>query len=298
MAVYQEITCKSACNHINSRFLPYHWDLNAYRGCTHGCKYCYAIYSHKYMESGSFFGEVFVKTNIVEQLERQLRSPSWKREIVNLGGVTDSYQHAEAQYKLLPDILKLLIRYKTPCIVSSKSDLILRDFDLLAELAQVAGANVAETVTCMDESIRSRLEPGGVPSARRLAVLKAFAGTRVSTGVHSMPIVPYLTDQAENLEALFAGAREAEADYLLPGLLNLRGPTRQVFFDFLRRDFPEKLAPIRAAYEKGGLDKSYKAAFYERIVQLRRQYGVSSDYIAPIRAQLRAEPDCAQLSFF
>lgn len=298
MTVYHEITCKSACNHINSKFLPYHWDLNAYRGCTHGCRYCYAIYSHRYMESGSFFGEVFVKTNIVDQLERQLRSSSWRREIVNLGGVTDNYQEAEAQYKLMPEILKLLIRYKTPCIVSSKSDLILRDFDLLAELAQVAGVNVAQTVTCMDETIRTRLEPGGVASRRRLEVLRAFAKTQVTTGVHSMPIVPYLTDGRDNLEALYAGAREAETDYLLPGLLNLRGPTRRVFFDFIRQDFPQKLEQLQRAYSSGRLDRAYKAQLYGLIGQLRQQYGVGADYMAPIRAQLQAEPEYAQLSLF
>ena len=110
---YHEITCGSAVNKLK-RKNPYGWDLNIYRGCEHGCKYCYAIYSHQYIDSDNFFDEIYVKTNVVEQLEKQLSAPSWKREVINIGGVTDSYQTAEATYKIMPDILRLLIKYKTP----------------------------------------------------------------------------------------------------------------------------------------------------------------------------------------
>ena len=128
MAVYKEITCASACNKLK-RKIPYGWDLNIYRGCEHECRYCYAMYSNEYLGSGDYFEEIYVKTNIAEQLEKELSSPNWKREVVNIGGVTDSYQPAESIYKQMPDILKLMIRYKTPCIISTKSDLILRDYD-------------------------------------------------------------------------------------------------------------------------------------------------------------------------
>ncbi|OJT81281.1 radical SAM protein, partial [Clostridioides difficile] len=86
------------------------WDLNIYRGCEHGCKYCYAIYSHKYINSNNYFEEIYVKTNIVEKLERQLKSSKWKKEVINIGGVTDSYQPIEADYKIMPEILNLLIK--------------------------------------------------------------------------------------------------------------------------------------------------------------------------------------------
>ena len=123
MATYKEMTCTIACNKLK-RKIPYSWDLNIYRGCEHGCKYCYAIYSHQYLNSKQYFDDIYVKTNIVEQLEKQFSSPTWKREVVNINGVTDSYQPIEAKYQLMPEILRLLIKYKTPCIISTKSDLI------------------------------------------------------------------------------------------------------------------------------------------------------------------------------
>ena len=143
---YQEITCSAAFRRVKGRF-PFHWDLNPYRGCGHGCKYCFAVYSHRYLESDAFFDDIYVKTNIVEELEKQLRRPSWTREVINIGGVTDSYQQAEAHYRLMPEILRLLIQYKNPCIISTKSDLILRDFDLIARLAELTYVNVACTIT-------------------------------------------------------------------------------------------------------------------------------------------------------
>jgi DNA repair photolyase len=190
---YIEVTCDTACNKLKRR-MPYSWDLNIYRGCEHGCKYCYAMYSHQYLDSTHYFDEIYVKTNIIEQLEKQLSSAAWKRQVVNIGGVTDSYQPVEAQYKLMPEILKLMIKYKTPCIISTKSDLILRDYDLIAKLADITYVNVAATITCMDENLRQRIEPHGTQSIKRFAMLKEFAQTNASTGLHVMPIIPYLTD--------------------------------------------------------------------------------------------------------
>ena len=99
----------------------------------------------------------------------------------------------------MPEILRLMIKYRNPCIISTKSDLILRDYDLIVRLSEVAAVNLAATITCMDERVRTRLEPGGVPSARRFEVLRAFSETRACTGVHLMPIIPFLTDSRANL---------------------------------------------------------------------------------------------------
>lgn len=298
MTVYREVLCQSACHAVQSRFLPYHWDLNPYRGCTHGCRYCFAMYSHRYLESDAFFGEVFVKTNIADRLERLLRSPSWRREVINLGGITDSYQHAEARYRLMPDILRLLIRYRTPCIISSKSDLILRDFDLLDQLSRLTYVNIAQTVTTMDESVRRRLEPGAAPSARRMEVLRAFRRTNAVVGVHLMPMVPLLTDGAAALEAVYAAAREADVHYVLPNPLNLRGRTRTAFFRFLREDCPDLEPALRRLYAGGGLDRAYRAAQAARVADLRRRYGLSADYRRFAQERLAPPETCRQFSLF
>ena len=110
--LYQSICCKSALNKINS-FLPYHYDLNIYRGCEHHCVYCFAKYSHRYLEDDNFFDHIYIKENIVEELAKKLSSKSWKRDVINLGGVTDSYQPIEKEKQLMPKILKLLTKSRT-----------------------------------------------------------------------------------------------------------------------------------------------------------------------------------------
>lgn len=292
---YKEMSCKVALNHLK-RPMPYSWDLNIYRGCAHSCQYCYAIYSHDYLGAENYFGNIYVKTNIVDQLEKQLRHPKWNREIINIGSVTDSYQPLEKHYKIMPEILKLLIKYKTPAIISTKSDLILRDYDLIDELSRITYINIAATITTMDENLRKLLEPGGVDSSIRFNMLKTFRQTNASVGLHVMPIIPYLTDSLENIDSLFRMAKESNVHYVLPGTLNLRGKTRTVFFDFIKREFPNLMNDLLALYKTGGVDKEYKEALYQRVNQLRDQYGLSSSYTKPIKEKLQQIN--IQMSFF
>ena len=283
-----EMTCESALNKLK-RKVPFGWDLNIYRGCSHACNYCYAIYSHQYLNSDGFYDDIFVKTNIVELLEKELSSPSWKREVVNIGGVTDSYQKAEKNYQFMPQILKLLIKYKTPAIISTKSTLVLRDFDLIDELSRITYINIAATITTMDESVRKKIEPGGAPSAERFAMLKEFRKTNASIGLHVMPIIPYITDSRENMEALCVNARDCGADYMLPGTLYLRGATRNVFFDSMRKNFPEEFPKLQAMYKTGAASKEYKDHLYEMVNELRKQYGISSSYAKPMKEKMHRD---------
>lgn len=282
---YKEIHCESALNELK-RKVPYGWDLNIYRGCGHACSYCYAIYSHQYLNADGFYDDIHVKTNIVEQLERELSAPTWKREVINIGGVTDSYQKAEETYQFMPRILKLLIRYKTPAIISTKSTLVLRDYDLIDELSRITYINIAATITTLDEAVRQKIEPGGAPSAERFAMLKQFRQTNASVGLHVMPIIPYLTDSYENLEALCANAQDSGVHYLLPGVLYLRGATRKVFFDFIQQNYPELYPRLQALYKSGGAEKAYKDRLYLNVNELRNRYGISSSYTKPMKDKM------------
>ncbi|WBW99006.1 SPL family radical SAM protein [Oceanirhabdus sp. W0125-5] len=293
---YKEITCEKALNKLKRR-VPYSWDLNIYRGCEHGCKYCYAMYSHRYMDSNDYFHDIYVKTNIIEQLERQLSSTRWKKEIINIGGVTDSYQPAEEQYKFMPEILKLLIKYKTPAIISTKSDLILRDYDLIDKLSRITYVNVAATITTMDEKLRKLIEPKGAVSNNRFEMLKAFRKTNASVGLHLMPIIPYLTDSYENIDSLFSRARECDVHYVLPGVLYLRGETRKVFFNFIKTQFPNLYNDLLALYKTGGANKEYKDQLYKMVNELRDKYSLSSSYTKPMKEKL-SQREHKQLSFF
>lgn len=277
--VIEEIKIKRALNRLRSNFLPYKWDLNVYRGCSHRCQYCYALYSHQYLESGkNFFDTIYVKTNIVETLEKELSNKKWKREVINLGGVTDSYQPIEEKYKIMPEILKLMIKYKTPIVISTKSDLILRDMNLLIELASVATVNVAVTITTMNENIRNKIEPGAKSSEKRLEVLKQLSGKNIGLGLHLMPILPMITDNEENIENIFREVSKIPIDYSICGFLNLRSATRVNFLDFIKRDFPNLFNDYLKLYQSPFISKEYAKNIYEKIWRLKKKYNINSDY--------------------
>jgi DNA repair photolyase len=277
---------KSALNKLKRR-IPYGWDLNIYRGCEHGCKYCYAMYSHDYLGDGNYFNKVYYKKNIVEALERELSSPTWKREIVNIGGVTDSYQPIEKELQIMREVLKLMIKYKTPVIISTKSDLILRDYDLIKQLADITYVNIACTITTMDEGIRALIEPNGSSSMRRFEVLKEFKKTNASIGVHVMPIIPYLTDSYDNIDKIYKMASIINADYVLPGTLYLRGKTRDYFLNFLRDYDLNLYDKFILLYKAGGASKEYKDNLYTKVDEIKNKYGLTSNYMKALKAKLK-----------
>ncbi|MDD3303575.1 MAG: radical SAM protein [Clostridia bacterium] len=295
----KKIICKSALNKINSSMLPYKWDLNIYRGCEHKCRYCFAVYSHQYIEDKNFFDHVYVKTNVVDRLEQELRARRWNREVINIGGVTDSYQPCEESYKLMPDILKLLIKYKTPAIISTKSDLILRDISLIDELSKVSAVNIACTITTMNEDIARKIEPGAVCSKRRVEVLREMKKTGASVGLHNMPIIPYLTDSYENLNSLYAMANDVKVDYVIPSLLNLRGETKKVFLNFIYHTYPDLYHNICMLYQDGRLNKEYKLMANKRINELIKKYGIPRNYMKAMNMKLKQYDSYGeQLSLF
>lgn len=285
----KELVAQTALTKLN-RKIPYGWDLNIYRGCQHSCRYCYAMYSHKYIGSDDFFKDIYVKTNIVDILEEELKSPDWKREVINIGGVTDSYQQAEELYKIMPQVLKLLIKYKTPAIISTKSKLVLRDYDLIDELSRITYINIAESITTTDEDVRMKIEPCSSNTEERFWVLKEFRKTRASIGVHLMPIIPFITDSQENLEKIFYFTADCGADYLLPGTLYLRGSTREYFFEFVKNEFPQFYEKLRLLYKTGGAGSQYKNELYSMVNGLREKYKVSASYTKPMKERLGRMP--------
>jgi DNA repair photolyase len=245
------------------------------------------MYSHDYLGDGNYFNKVYYKRNIIESLERELSSPSWKREIVNIGGVTDSYQPIEKELKIMREVLKLMIKYRTPVIISTKSDLILRDYDLIKELADITYVNIACTITAMDESIRTIIEPNGCSSMRRFEVLKEFRKTNASIGVHVMPIIPYLTDSYDNIDEIYRMASIIKADYVLPGTLYLRGKTRDYFLNFLKNYDLNLYNKFILLYKTGGASKEYKDSLYTKVNEIKNKYGLTSNYMKPLKAKLK-----------
>lgn len=290
-AQYLPIQCKTALHSVRGGF-PYKSDLNIYRGCENGCKYCFAIYSHKYMNksendgpvhpSGGYYDQIYVKTNVAEQLDKELSRPGRKRAVINIGGVCDSYQRAEEEFEIMPDVLKVMLKHKNPIIISTKTDLILRDFDLIDELSKYAFVNIASTITTADENLRAKIEPGAVSTKRRFDMLEKFGKTDATIGVHTMPVLPFLTDTPENLEAIFSKTKEIGAEYIIVQTLYLRSQTRKTYFEFIKAEFPELFEGMTHLYRTGSLDKEYKKEFYTMMNPLLKKYGLSTDYMKPV----------------
>jgi len=272
---YIPIDNKSALNKVKGSF-PYTWDLNIYRGCANGCKYCFALYSHDYLNDSSFFGRVYYKKNIIECLEKELSKKSWKRDIVNIGGVTDSYQEIEKEMKLMPEILKLMIKYKTPVIISTKSTLILRDIELIKELAKITNVSIAFSIITTDENLRKKLEPNTSPIIDRFKAIKELKKTGCTVGVHMMPIIPYLTDNWDNLNKIFELSKKTDVNYLLPGLINLRGKTKHYFLNFLKEYDIDKYNKFNFLYR--GEYKEYRNKLYKELYKLKKKHNISYDY--------------------
>src|SRR6478752_8121731 len=190
-ARYQEITCRSALNPVKG--MPFNWTLNAYRGCTHGCHYCFARRYQTQFELGpgdEFSSLIFVKVNLIDVLRRELDKPSWKREQVGLGTATDPYQPIEGHYKLTRRTLEALIAARTPVGIVTKGPMIVRDIDLLVELSRVARCTVCLSVPTVDEAAGRALEPGTAHPLQRLRAVRTLCEAGVHAGVLMAPVVP------------------------------------------------------------------------------------------------------------
>lgn len=244
----KEIDNKTVIRKCEAGFTPYTYDINIYRGCAHRCRYCYALYSHKYLESDNFYDDIFFKKNI-DLLDKELCSNKNKGELVGVGTVCGSYQPLERSLKIMPKVLSYFIKHKTPIYLSTKSNLILRDIELIKQLSSVTQVYISLSITCMDEKISSKLEPNVISSEERFMVAKKLKEeTNAFVGVHLMPIIPYLTDSKENLTAIISRAKELNLDFVKAAPLNLFGETKKAFYNFLDREFPRQSKEIQSLY--------------------------------------------------
>lgn len=274
---YQKIMVKQALNKTSGKY-PYHWDLNIYRGCYHACHYCYALYSHQYLGDENFFETIFIKENIIEVLEKQLQAKSWKKEVINIGSVCDSYQPIEAETMLMRDVLKLMIKYQNPIIISTKSTLILRDIDLIAELANITYVSIALTINSTSNNLNNLFESNAPTCLDRFKVLKRLKETNAQVGLHMMPLIPYLSARKENIEAMFVLANKVNVDYVIVGLLNLRSQTKQHFFTYLKDNLPEYYELIYTYYHDSKVRKEYKKRYYQYLNELIKKYHINLNY--------------------
>jgi DNA repair photolyase len=286
----KEITVKTAlCYH--DRAFAANYDLNIYRGCEHRCEYCFAQYSQDYLES-DFFNDIFVKVNIAEALDRELGKRSWGGHPINISGVCDCYQPLEEKYKLMEGVLKILIKYKNPAFILTKSPLIGRDFGLIKKLSETAPVCIATSITTLNEEISRKLEPNVAPALERLKIMEQFAPLgKCQRGIMLMPIIPYLTDDAENLGNIFRIGKNLRVDGIVCGSLHLRGQLKKNFFSFLEKNFPQTLPHMQRIYKTAYASRDYEAKLGAYLRGLRKKYWLFGLNADSLRKNLPAELD-------
>ncbi|MFW9922105.1 MAG: radical SAM protein [Candidatus Thorarchaeota archaeon] len=272
---YIEQTCKSILHKIDLSYLPFNWGANPYRGCIHSCIYCFARYSHSYLDldpKNEFESKIFVKMNSPHILRKEFSNPKWKKELVNLGSVCDPYQIAEEKYRLTREILKVFLAYKNPITIATKSDLILRDIDLLEELNQTAFTDILFSISSISECIQKEIEPRAPSTEKRLATIKTMSDRGLKVGVLLMPIAPFLNDSEKEIEKLFKAVAAAGTSYVIPGILYLQGPSKKRFFEFLEQEHIELVEKYKVLYQTRSPPIEYKNKKRELFHSLIKKY--------------------------
>jgi DNA repair photolyase len=276
---YFEIDCKGLLNRTRPG-MPFEWSLNPYRGCEFGCRYCYARYTHEFMElrqSEDFENQIYAKSGVGAILRRELRRIDGSRGIA-IGTATDPYQPAERRYGRTREALEVFAETSGNAIsITTKSDLVRRDIPLLKKIAQRNTVSVNMTITTLDASLARLLEPRAPRPELRLRAVAALAEAEIDVGVFPNPIMPLITDQEQRLDRLAKAARDRGATYFGGGVLFLMPCSRKVFFPFVGEHFPHLLRRYEERYEKDAyLRGPYREAIRDRIAAIRDRYGLRS----------------------
>jgi DNA repair photolyase len=289
---YFAMQSRSTLNRESSGHMPFAWTLNPYRGCEFGCKYCYARYSHEFMEMWNgldFERKIYAKVNAPELLREELRLARDKGLPIALGTATDPYQPAEKQFEITRGLLEVFAGFEgLEFSITTKGTLILRDLELLRTIASQHRFSVHITVTTLDERLARLLEPKAPPPGKRLEVVAELAQAGIHVGVNVMPILPGLTDSERSLDQLAGSAAQAGARLLPASILFLMPSAMKQFMPFLEREFPKLVKRYRKLYARSAyLEGEYKEQIKALMRRLRVRYGLTgervADQIAPRR---------------
>jgi DNA repair photolyase len=232
---------RSFITYNKSPDIPFAAGINPYRGCEHGCVYCFARPTHEYLGFGSgidFETKIMVKLSAPELLRLELSAKKYVPQALTLSAITDVYQPLERQLKLTRKVLEVLLEFRNPVVIITKNHLVTRDTDILSELAKLNAASVAISLTSLDEDLRRKLEPRTSTAKRRLHAIETLANAGVRVGVMNAPIIPGLTDH--EIPTLVKAAVDAGASFAHYGLLRLPHSNTTLFTDWLERHCPDR----------------------------------------------------------
>jgi DNA repair photolyase len=277
-ARYQEIRCRSALNAVKG--MPFNWTLNPYRGCTHGCHYCYARRYHTQFELGAddeFASIIFVKTNLVQVLRRELQRPGWMNEMVAVGTATDCYQPIEGSYKLTRGALEAFCDFSTPISVVTKGPMVVRDKDVLLDLSAKSEVTVCVSVPCVDEDVWRALEPGTAHPLQRLRAVRELVDSGVHAGVLMNPIVPGISSKPALLERTVKAIADHGACFIGSNVMYLQDGTRDHFMRWLALERPDLVGSYDKLYVGKYPPKGYRDRIRDVLKALKEKYSVTGE---------------------
>ena len=275
-ATYQEIHCRSALNRCKG--MPFmKWTLNPYRGCTHGCHYCFARRYQTQLElnvGDDFASVIFVKTNFVQVLRRELDKPSWTKETIGFGTATDPYQPIEGTYKISRGVLEALRDAATPVGIVTKGPMIVRDADILKDLSARTTCRVHISVPTVDEDAWEKLEPGVAHPLQRLRAVRELVDAGIDCGVLMAPIVPGFSTQPAKIERTIKAIADSGARSVGAMVMHLEGGTRDHFMALLNREYPQMVDKYQQLYASKYVPKDYDKRVQEVVSLMRERYGI------------------------
>ncbi len=290
-----EIHARSIINRVpGASRVPFEWTLNPYRGCGHACRYCFARKTHTYLDLDSghdFDSKIVVKVNAGKLLRTELADPRWSGAPIAMGTNTDPYQRAEGRYGLMREIIAALRDAANPFSILTKGTLILRDLDLLRSAAEVTRVSIAVSVGSVDEQVWRTVEPGTPSPLRRLDVVRQCTAAGLGCSVLMAPVLPGLSDSAEQIDRTVAALTDAGADSITPLVLHLRPGAREWYHDWLEREHPSLLPLYEDLYGNGAYaPKSYQRRIEEMVRDAERRHGSGARHQVESPGRPRAEP--------
>jgi DNA repair photolyase len=276
---FYEVRARSVLNRVPERSrMPFRWTINPFRGCSHGCEFCFARPTHTYLGFNAgrdFVKEIVVKVNAPEVLRAELAKGSWKREHVALGTNTDPYQWVEGRYRLMEGIWEALRDAANPCSVLTKSPLLLRDLGLMLQIAERTSFSACLSIPTLDEKAWRATEPHTPNPRARIEAVAELNRAGIPTGVLIAPLMPGINDSPKQVDELLGLATEAGATTVGGIALHLRGEVRQVFMGWLRAQRPDLVPRYERLYRRGAYAPREERA---RLAKLVRRPGLPSGF--------------------
>lgn len=285
---------------VSRRQMPFTWTINPYRGCEFACKYCYARYTHEFMEMRDgieFEQKIYAKQHAADLLRQEVRKVKPGEQIA-IGTATDPYQPIERKLEITRAILEEFARHSGLELgIVTKSALVARDIDLLKQIAQRNQIFVNFTITSTDAELARILEPRAPRPDLRLEALRKLREAGIGAGVICAPVLPGITDSPKQLETVVRAAAEAKANYVYANPLFLKPCSAAVFLPFLKEHFPKLVSDYERRFkDRAFLPAAYRKRISELFAQLRRKYGIDKE--SRWESSKRIEPINAQMSLF